>query len=415
MKILTQGYQAESVGSSGLQITAVTKSGTTSFAARPTNLLTTPIGTPTRGSTTRTATPSPSPRPRRSATPRRPARETGWQQQSCSSSTLTNTGRRRPRSRRQHDPDQGPDGARAGRVISPSRRQQRAAFPFIKDPSSSLAWRPTTRVGATRRGCGRPYPAGSLYAPASRCSPLSATQRDAGCRLQTTTTRSQRRRSKPDPAAGGAPRLSLLSSSCASPQVLGPRARKLVTPGAIAGYTDVLNPYPFITNYGVTVPNILDADDVHRRDLRVHPQPARGGASIGGTLTGGILVNDSANRLNGLANFPLLYPNAGVVDQRYYAYGVLNDLNPVWWDGTRINLPPASVGAPGCRARRRRRAAGTAEPGVPGFLTSTARRTGRQPDQGRRRHTIRRRYNNHSYRPRTPAPAASPTLASRAT
>ena len=26
---------------------------------------------------------------------------------------------------------------------------------------------------------------------------------------------------------------------------------------------------------------------------------------------GGVLVNDSANRLNGLAAFPLLYPNAG--------------------------------------------------------------------------------------------------------
>ena len=32
----------------------------------------------------------------------------------------------------------------------------------------------------------------------------------------------------------------------------GQRARKLVTPGAIPGFTDVLNPYPFITNYGVT-------------------------------------------------------------------------------------------------------------------------------------------------------------------
>ena len=32
----------------------------------------------------------------------------------------------------------------------------------------------------------------------------------------------------------------------------GQRARKLVTPGTIDGFNDVLNPYPFITNYGVT-------------------------------------------------------------------------------------------------------------------------------------------------------------------
>jgi hypothetical protein len=52
-------------------------------------------------------------------------------------------------------------------------------------------------------------------------------------------------------------------------------------------------------------------------------------------------VTDAANRLGALKDFPLLYPDAGVVDKRYYAFQVLNNLNPVWWDGTRINLPPA--------------------------------------------------------------------------
>ena len=33
----------------------------------------------------------------------------------------------------------------------------------------------------------------------------------------------------------------------------GQRARKLVTPGVLPGFNDVLNPYPFITNYGATV------------------------------------------------------------------------------------------------------------------------------------------------------------------
>ena len=33
----------------------------------------------------------------------------------------------------------------------------------------------------------------------------------------------------------------------------GQRARKLVTPGLIQGFTDVLNPYPYITNYAATV------------------------------------------------------------------------------------------------------------------------------------------------------------------
>ena len=82
-------------------------------------------------------------------------------------------------------------------------------------------------------------------------------------------------------------------------------------------------------------------------------------------------MNDTANRLNaagGLANFPELYPNAGVVDPRYYAHQVMEDLDPVFWDGTSINLPPVFAwgGRIGARA---------AEPAV-------SRLAEHQPDAG---------------------------------
>jgi hypothetical protein len=121
----------------------------------------------------------------------------------------------------------------------------------------------------------------------------------------------------------------------------GQRARKLVTPGTIPGFNDVLNPYPFITNYGVTVNYTWNPTTFVEGTYGFIRNQLAGGASIGATGTGGMLVTDASNRLGALADFPLLYPNAGVVDQRYYAYQVLNSLNPVWWDGTRINLPPA--------------------------------------------------------------------------
>ena len=61
-------------------------------------------------------------------------------------------------------------------------------------------------------------------------------------------------------------------------------------------------------------------------------------------LTGGnengILMNESANRLNGLAGFPLLYPDAGARPESSYAYEVLQDVKPPFWDGTKMNLPP---------------------------------------------------------------------------
>ena len=121
----------------------------------------------------------------------------------------------------------------------------------------------------------------------------------------------------------------------------GQRARKLVTPGAIQGFSDVLNPYPFITNYGATVDYQLNNSTFIEGTYGFIRNQLAGGGAIGGILTGGILTNDSANRLTSLPGFPLIYPNAGAVDSRYYAYTTLNDLNPVWFDGTKINLPPA--------------------------------------------------------------------------
>jgi len=117
----------------------------------------------------------------------------------------------------------------------------------------------------------------------------------------------------------------------------GERARKLITPGNIQGYTDVLTPYPYITNYAATVNYTMNPTTFIEGTYGFIRNELAGGNE------GGVLVNDTANRLfpgGGLADFPELYPNAGVVDQRYYAYQVMNDLNPIFWDGKSINLPP---------------------------------------------------------------------------
>jgi len=118
----------------------------------------------------------------------------------------------------------------------------------------------------------------------------------------------------------------------------GQRATRLVTPGTLQGFNDVLNPYPFITNYGLTANYTLNSTTFIEATYGFIRNQLAGGGS------GGILTNPAANRLdpaNGLTNLPLLYPNAGQVDQRYYAYKTMNDLNPVFWDGTNINLPPS--------------------------------------------------------------------------
>jgi hypothetical protein len=114
----------------------------------------------------------------------------------------------------------------------------------------------------------------------------------------------------------------------------GQRARPLVTPGLIPGFTDVLTPYPYITNYAVTVNYTMNSTTFLEGTYGFIRNELTGGNE------GGVLVNESSNRFNGLGSFPLLYPDAGIVDQRYYAYEVLQEIKPPFWDGTTLNLPP---------------------------------------------------------------------------
>jgi outer membrane receptor protein involved in Fe transport len=117
----------------------------------------------------------------------------------------------------------------------------------------------------------------------------------------------------------------------------GDRARRLTTPGLISGFTDVLTPYPYITSYQGSVNYTINPTTFLEGTYGFTRNELTGGNE------NGVLVNETANRLSaagGLANFPLLYPNAGVVDERYYAYEVMQDLNPVFWDGAKLNLPP---------------------------------------------------------------------------
>ena len=138
------------------------------------------------------------------------------------------------------------------------------------------------------------------------------------------------------PTAGGARGLPDVVEAPVHRQVLRRPAAQARTPGHIQGFSDVLNPYPYITNYGVTVNYTLNPTTFIEGTYGLIRNELAGGNE------GGVLVNESANRLNGLANFPLLYPNAGVVDERYYAYEVMQDINPAFWDGTSAE-PAADV------------------------------------------------------------------------
>ncbi|MBA2605151.1 MAG: carboxypeptidase regulatory-like domain-containing protein, partial [Acidobacteria bacterium] len=58
--------------------------------------------------------------------------------------------------------------------------------------------------------------------------------------------------------------------------------------------------------------------------------------------TAGFPVNPIANRnTSGLSDLPFLFPDANIVDPSYYQYEALREVSPSNFDGTRVLLPPA--------------------------------------------------------------------------
>ena len=114
----------------------------------------------------------------------------------------------------------------------------------------------------------------------------------------------------------------------------GERQRERVVQGTMPGYNDVLVPYPYISNYGITVNYTLSPTTFVEATYGSIKNELAGGGS------GGILTNESADRTKSLPGLPLIYPDAGVVDPRYYQGPALARTGALYYDGTRVNLPP---------------------------------------------------------------------------
>ena len=86
----------------------------------------------------------------------------------------------------------------------------------------------------------------------------------------------------------------------------GQRLRPVERPGLIQGFTDVYTPYPYISNYGVTANWVISPTTFLEGTWgMIQNQLADGNE-------GGVLINEESNRLKSLGAFPMLYPQAGV-------------------------------------------------------------------------------------------------------
>ena len=344
VKILTQGYQAEYGRSSGLQITAVTKSGSNQYRGSAYDIMTDSDWNENSWVNDKNGDPKPKTSTKTLGyTIGGPIGKPGGNNKLFFfyaheyrpvTQAINNGNTIRIRV---------PTEAERAGDFSQTRDNNGALFNLIKDPTSTQPCAATNTAGCFQAGgvLGR-IPADRLYQtgiallsryPKPNVVQAPGTNYNYEVQPPTTDNLTQQPALRID--------YQLSPTLRVSGKYSGQRARKLITPGTIEGFNDVQNPYPFITNYGVTVNYTLGNSTFIEGTYGFIRNQLAGGASIGATGTGGILTTDSSNRLSSLPNFPLLYNDAGKVDPRYYAYEVLNDLNPVWWDGERINMPPA--------------------------------------------------------------------------
>ena len=349
VKILTQGYQAEYGRSSGLQITAVTKSGTNQFRGSAYDIQTNSDWDSNSWVNIKNGDPKPKTSTKTLGyTFGGPVGKPGgtnklffFYSHEYRPVTAAINGGNPIRIR-------VPTALERAGDFSQTRDNTGALFNLIKDPLSTQPCVAGNTAGCFQDGgvlgkmpASRLYPIGQAILnryPLPNVTQLPGQNYNYEVAAPTTDNLTQQPSIRVD--------YQLSQKLRFTGKYSGQRARKLITPGTIQGFNDMQNPYPFITNYGATVDYQINNSTFLEGTYGFIRNQLAGGGSIGSpggspALPGGIFVNESSNRLSSLPGFPLLYPDAGVVDPRYYAFTVLNDLNPVWFDGTRINLPPA--------------------------------------------------------------------------
>ncbi len=337
VKILTQGYQAEYGRSSGLQITAVTKSGTNRFRGSAYDLQGNSDWYTNSWVNTKNADPK----------PKSTSKTLGY---SIGGPIGKPGGNNKLFFFYSHEyrPTNNPiNGGNPIRIRVPTAAERAgdfsqtldnngALFNTIHNPASTLPCTTADNSGCFADGgvLGR-IPAGSLYsvglAVLNRYPLPNLTQAtNTNYNLQIDPPKVKQTVQQP------AIRLDYQMSSKlrVTAKYAGQRQKPLTTPGLMPGFSDVLSPYPYITNYAVTANYTLSPTTFLEGTYGFIRNELTGGNE------NGILINDSANRLAAMPGFPLLYPNAGVVNQNYYAYEVMQDVKPAFWDGTKLNLPP---------------------------------------------------------------------------
>jgi hypothetical protein len=323
VKVLTQGYQAEYGRSSGLQITAVTKSGTNKF----------------RGSAYGVFTNS-------------DWNTTPWVTQKNGDKVVKQTlniygytvggpvgkpgGNNKLFFFYAHEYRPQTIAINSGNVIRlrvPTAAERTGDFSNSRDNNGALVSIVDNTTGVAFPG--NKIPASRLYAPGLAVLnrfPAPNVEQTAGMNYNYEGAAPSYKQLTQQPAVRLDYQLS--SKLRITGKYSGQLQRPVVTPGIVPGFNDAYVPYPYIKNYGVTANWVVNSTTFVEATWGMIQNQLAGGNE------NGILVNDESNRLKSLSAFPMLYPNAGALDTRYYGYTVMEAETPPFYSNGSLNLPP---------------------------------------------------------------------------
>src|SRR5205085_1517793 len=122
--------------------------------------------------------------------------------------------------------------------------------------------------------------------------------------------------------------------------------REQVEQGSIPGWNDTKMVTPHVSlmastvNYSVSPTMFLEG--TLGRSFAYQGGCFGVGSGGGPQFCNAFPVGQNSNRNNiGLSDLPFIFPQANVIDNRYFIYDLLNRSGSPMWDGTNVLLPPS--------------------------------------------------------------------------
>jgi hypothetical protein len=205
-----------------------------------------------------------------------------------------------------------------------------APFPFIKDPLIAGTCNATTQTACFRDGgvLGK-IPQNRLYPLGLNVLKQWPEPNVSGLNYNLETVAPEDKRLTHQPTL----RIDWQQSSRLrlTTKYAGQRATVKVTPGSIPGFNDAINQFPFITVASGTVDYTLTPTTVIEGTYGFYQADEQGS----------IMMSPLTNRDNiGLGNFPMLYPDAGIVEPGSYQEKVLKAANAPFYVNGRVHMAP---------------------------------------------------------------------------